>query len=124
MKVVGKKDRSNVVNNNRGNIRLVENSAVASDSDNPMAHEFGHILGLQDRYDDKKGTDEGWEGNIMGSICGEGVVEDRNIRSIVTPAVVEYKQNKEKYEQENWFMSIFSDYQYSYKINRQNTEKR
>lgn len=60
----------------------------------------------------------------MGSICGEGVVEDRNIRSIVTPAVVEYKQNKEKYEQENWFMSIFSDYQYSYKINRQNAEKR
>ncbi|UKI44249.1 MAG: hypothetical protein L6U16_00950 [Porphyromonadaceae bacterium] len=67
LKVAGPKDqgRSYVKNSNYGKIRSsdIENS-------NPMSHEFGHLLGLKDRY---KGThtDLTWEFNIMGEPAGK-----------------------------------------------------
>lgn len=53
------------------------------------AHEFGHILGLEDHYietEDESGEtktppEEGWEGNIMASSSGN--VEQRNIDEIL-----------------------------------------
>ena len=124
MEVIGKEGRSSVTNNNHGKIRLVDKNEVSASSNNPMAHEFGHMLGLADRYNDKNGTDEGWNGNIMGSECGKGVVENRNIESIVTPAIREYKQKKSNYESEHSIMSLFFDYKHTYKINYRNAEKK
>jgi hypothetical protein len=73
--------RSNVTNNRDGMW------ARTTSSDNAGAHEFGHMLGLKDRYTDviKNGTsvsmaNKGWEGNIMGSSGGR--VEQRNIDGI------------------------------------------
>ena len=79
LKVAGPKDqgRSYVKNSNYGKIRSsdIENS-------NPMSHEFGHLLGLKDRY---KGThtDFTWEFNIMGEPAGKGRVENRNIDQLL-----------------------------------------
>jgi hypothetical protein len=48
-------------------------------SDNPAAHEFGHLLGFKDRYTDSGGAMPGWEGNIMAEPAMHGIVEQRNI---------------------------------------------
>jgi hypothetical protein len=52
------------------------------------AHEAGHLMGLDDRYTDKKtsgvtvsGPNAGWEGNIMAQ--RGGVAEERNVREIL-----------------------------------------
>lgn len=53
------------------------------------AHEFGHILGLPDRYKDGKDgysvPNKGWEKNLMADT--EGNVEQRDINKLVKPAV-------------------------------------
>lgn len=49
------------------------------------AHEFGHLLGLDDRYHKVNGyaeSDEGWDSNLMASILN-GKVEQRNIDAVV-----------------------------------------
>ncbi len=68
------------------------------DSDHTYAHEFGHLLGLIDRYKDKNINGEvysipdlGWEKNLMGN-SSAGVVEQRNIDTIATLALVQYKK--------------------------------
>ena len=48
------------------------------DYDWMVAHEFGHLLGLEDRYDQATGEPKsGWEGNIMA--VRQMPVEQRNI---------------------------------------------
>ena len=70
--------RSNVVGGYEGNW-------IVSSAGGLYAHEFGHFLGLTDRYAD--GPDgysvpnPGWEMNIMAT-SGSGVVEQRNIDAI------------------------------------------
>jgi hypothetical protein len=54
------------------------------------AHEWGHLVGLDDRYTDPPNggssiPNAGWKGNIMGSFYG--IVEQRNIDAIVGDAV-------------------------------------
>jgi hypothetical protein len=57
------------------------------------AHEFGHILGFDDRYHDvgdRSITDAGWETNLMS--CDHGSrVEQRNIDAIVGKIMSEYR---------------------------------
>jgi hypothetical protein len=36
---------------------------------NPLIHEFGHLIGLKDRYRNDR-TFLGWEGNIMANVPG------------------------------------------------------
>jgi RHS repeat-associated protein len=48
------------------------------------AHETGHLMGLDDRYTDKKGADKGWRGNMMAEDWGR--VEERNIKELVSPS--------------------------------------
>ena len=75
---VGRISRSNVQNSNRG----IWN--IPSDSKNSAAHEFGHILGLKDRYTDPTEgysiPNHGWESNIMANSAKS--VEQRNIDAI------------------------------------------
>ncbi len=58
------------------------------------AHEFGHILGFDDRYHDFEGrsySDEGWETNLMS--CDRGSrVEQRNIDVIVGKIMKQYRR--------------------------------
>jgi RHS repeat-associated protein len=56
------------------------------------AHEAGHIMGLKDRYANKKGADKGWENNIMAGRTKKPDV--RNIEQILKSTItnkVEYK---------------------------------
>ena len=56
----------------------------------PLIHEFGHLIGLKDRYHEQKPTsvvknthslpDIGWEGNVMAEIPKNGKVESKNLK--------------------------------------------
>ena len=63
---------------------------------NPAAHEFGHILGLRDRYVTKRQKMQygdkyygrkylGWEGNIMAEEAGKGKVTNKNMDCLLKP---------------------------------------
>ena len=77
---------------------------IAADS----PHEFGHIVGLRDRYNDvtdKNGkkqsiSHDGWEDNIMGA--SEKPVQQRNIDAILLP-IFEQINNR------NWFERLFQN---------------
>ena len=75
---VGEIKRSEVQNSNSGTWD------IPTDSRNSAAHEFGHILGLKDRYTDSPDgfsvPNPGWEGNIMANSAKS--VEQRNIDAI------------------------------------------
>lgn len=51
-------------------------------SPNTYAHEFGHLLGLDDRYYESGGAQPGWEYNIMAT-SWDGRVEQKNIDAVV-----------------------------------------
>ncbi len=78
--------RSSVKETNRGKIRT-----DFSVRPNPMAHEFGHNLGLIDRYENEKYyAVPHSKGNIMAEEAGKGVVSVSNIQTIVQPALFEH----------------------------------
>lgn len=56
----------------------------------PAPHEFGHLVGLDDRYKDEEAL-PGWEGNIMAERAGEGVVEQRNINEMIGSRVAQFE---------------------------------
>ena len=60
-------------------------------SDNPAPHEFGHLIGLDDRYTDTGGARTGWSGNIMAEPAGRGRAEQRNIDAILRNTLQNYK---------------------------------
>lgn len=73
-------------------------------ADDPAPHEFGHLLGLKDRYKgvfesffSGDGPEPGWAGNIMGEPAGAGAVDQRNIDPILNRALKDYK-GEAKYE--------------------------
>ena len=82
----------------RSNVWLGENGTWRSEGrdgqtladDNPASHEFGHLLGLRDRYG-RHGAREGWEGNVMAEPAGAGVVEQRDIDRIVAKHVQRFE---------------------------------
>ena len=78
--------KSKVIDTNRGKIRT-----DFSVRPNPMAHEFGHNLGLIDRYenDDYYAVPHS-KGNIMAEEAGKGVVSVSNIQTIVQPALFDH----------------------------------
>jgi RHS repeat-associated protein len=82
---------------NQGEIRGVGWAGKSFDETNPMSHEFGHILGLKDKYKKIKMengkydyiTLKGWQNNIMGEYSGEGKVEYKNLDYIL-PNVIHH----------------------------------
>jgi len=82
----GKTNYIEVVDNYRSNVENSNNGtwAMPTGKKNSAAHEFGHLLGLVDRYfsDDEGYTfpNPGWEGNIMSN--SKRSVEQRNIDAI------------------------------------------
>lgn len=81
---------SEVVGFDEGKWRGKGRLGKSLDQDNPAPHEFGHILGLRDRYDKvTKKPYRGWELNIMGS-SKDGNVELRNIEQILNDVFIKY----------------------------------
>lgn len=63
----------------------------------PAPHEFGHLVGLDDRYYGdlwaflgKSGPKPGWAGNIMAEPPGFGAVQQKNIDAILDNALEDY----------------------------------
>ena len=50
MEVVDGDQKSNVKNTNTGQLRTEGRYGLSLENDNPMSHEFGHVLGLRDKY--------------------------------------------------------------------------
>jgi hypothetical protein len=81
--------RSQVVGGDDGSWRGIGRGNMSLAQDDPAPHEFGHQMGLTDRYKDGQGPDKGWEKNIMGD-SQNGKVEQRNVASIVSDAMQAY----------------------------------
>ena len=91
--------------------------------DNPAPHEFGHIIGLADKYvTDKKSPlknqpiDDSWSSNIMG-VWG-GKVEKINMDLLLTNPIQIYKILSQFYKDLPWGKYM----QYDYNINANNRE--
>ena len=114
MKVVDEPGfRSHVDYANRGEIRLVETELFSS-----MAHEFGHILGLDEKYIDtpegSKPISEYWVGNIMAELPGLGVADDKNMKIFLEKPLEWHKLKQslfpDKKEEKSMFESDLFDF--------------
>ena len=56
---------SYVTHTNHGNIRGVGRDGRDLSDDSPMSHEFGHMLGLSDKYKDHRPISEEWTNDVM-----------------------------------------------------------
>lgn len=83
--------RSFVQGGDEGEWRGSGRNGLSLSQDNPAPHEFGHLMGLGDRYTDAKGTNPGWKGNIMGEATTEKV-EQRNINGMIGEAMKAYEK--------------------------------
>ena len=86
MEIVGVDGISKVTDSHEGSLRPIING------NNDMIHEFGHMLGLMDRYgtnsedeDTYRKPLQGYEGNVMAEQAGMGVVEPMNIEALLYP---------------------------------------
>ncbi len=91
------------------------------------AHEFGHIMGLMDRY--AEGGDlPGWESNTMGVNYGEKHVDQRNIDGVLDKAFDAMDQRDAMLQQRfpisnsPYFQKPPTDFEYY--INRYNSENK
>ncbi len=83
--------RSNVAGGDEGEWRTKGRNGADLKDDNPAGHEFGHLVGLKDRYDTKTGEqNKGWEDNIMA--VSHGKVEQKNVNSVVGDSVSAYNK--------------------------------
>lgn len=117
------KSVSSVKNTNEGKIRSGSMGSLELKSSNPMPHEFGHMLGLSDKYIKGKENisygkpiSDKWKGDIMGMKSGAGKVSSKTmsgvlakplkLNSIINPAntknklKVNYYINKYQREEE------------------------
>jgi RHS repeat-associated protein len=79
----------------RSHVKLGDEGTWSTEKGWTYAHEFGHLLNLMDRYEnpwfwEEAGTTsvKGWEGNMMAETWG--LVDQRNIDSVVEDAVGEF----------------------------------
>ena len=74
MKVIEDGNSSFVVNSHKGEIRVPRTS-----KDNAMGHEFGHMIGMKDKYVEEKGSpiSPEWNYNIMHDIIG--AADEKNL---------------------------------------------
>ena len=82
---VENRERAYVVFGFYGNWRAVGRGTRTLSQDNPAGHEFGHLLGFDDRYDyNTQNPKPGWEGNIMAEATYKpSIVEQRDINRMV-----------------------------------------
>ena len=109
---------SKISNTNTGIIRSIGFYGRELADDNPMAHEFGHMLGLKDRYVNKTVPPE-WKGNVMAEPATENVkVDSRNMTGVLGNALNGYPHklvdfhsnpsNKGKTLRKIWYINQFN----------------
>ena len=82
--------KSHIYETNNGKIRM-----DFSERPNPMAHEFGHNLGLRDRYENSKYYEApGSQGDIMYEEAGKGKVSAQTMLPVVQPALFNHNIGK------------------------------
>ena len=93
--------------------------------DNPMSHEFGHLLGLIDRYYPKTNkAHNGWSGNIMEAQAGMGVVDRRNLSALFDIPLSHYHKSENQMKAIKWaFFNWFGQWNQIRRINSQNRER-
>ena len=114
---------SKVGNSNKGFIRYIGRDEIPFEFDNPISHEFGHILGLKDKYQ-KGGANHNepispeWTGNIMAEEAGVGLVDKKNLDILFPKAIDSYLSFIQKNDFIPWlkYMSMY------YFINQNNRE--
>ena len=90
---IDKKETSGVSATRIGHIRSEARNGGDFDQDNPMPHEFGHILGHPDKYDSKNNPiSPDWEGNVMAELAGQGSPSEKNINEILSPIMEKHLQ--------------------------------
>ena len=118
--------RSKILRNNHGVIRSKSNYPhMPFKKNNPMSHEFGHILGLKDRY---SGTaaHPGWDNNIMGEEAGKGEVTLKNIDAILQPGLKYYHTSEQRKKAIEYPLinDFFSWWNYNWMLNYKNRERK
>ena len=77
--------------------------------DNPMPHEFGHMIGLIDRYY-RKGNNSfalpGWNGQIMAEPAGVGIADNQSISGVLNP-LIQVNKALTSWSQPSWTQSFF-----------------
>lgn len=89
-------NKSSITDRYIGKIRVPRGLA-----DTPMAHEFGHMIGVSDKYDkqgNRTNPQSGWEGNIMAEEAGYGIVEPRNLEEALSSPVKAFLTGKKEYK--------------------------
>ena len=118
-------ENSKVYESSYGLIRNVGRYGLPLEYDNPMSHEFGHILGLKDKYK-KIGENKFqpvstyWRGNVMAEEAGFGLVEKKNLDIFLPKAIDTYNNFESLYKDLLW--EDFISYYYKYQINKDNRE--
>ena len=96
--VDGRIVQSEVKNNNIGKIRESGRYGRPLAQDNPAAHEFGHLLGLKDRYGIGN-SPAAWQGNVMKESTDEEVkVDSRNMTGILGRALSDYHKKLHQFQ--------------------------
>ena len=114
------KNTSYVTNYNRGLFRGRNRIGNSLQEDNPAPHEFGHLLGLSDKYKNKRiPISKEWEGNIMASPNGN--VDKRNLDALFQDRLKQFEQRSIFWKMLEWIIPW--DIKYNYYINKENREK-
>lgn len=87
-----------------GHVRSYSREGLSLYFDNPMPHEFGHMLGLIDRYYGNKNIRKGpqaygnvlpgWEGHIMGEKPVDGMAYPSDLNGVVNAAICKIKMRQ------------------------------
>ena len=85
---------SRVKYTNQGFLRGEGRNGFNIRDDNPAPHEFGHIIGLADKYikngpQENQPVDDSWSNNIMGAWNGK--VEKKNLDILLTQPIELYE---------------------------------
>ena len=117
-------ERSEVNNSHWGIIYRNRDERADCPSKYSMAHEFGHLLGLKDRYNSSgAATSEKYEGNIMHKV--DGVVNDLNMQGILNrPLFDNASYEKDRRAQRFFLNRSFKPVQGIFHINYKNREKK
>ena len=87
-----------------GHVRSYSREGLSLYFDNPMPHEFGHMLGLIDRYYGNKNIRKGpqaygnvlpgWEGHVMGEKPVDGMAYPSDLNGVVNAAICKIKMRQ------------------------------
>ena len=113
---------SKVKYTNQGFLRGFGRNGFNIRDDNPAPHEFGHIIGLSDKYikdgpQENQPVDDSWSNNIMGA--WKGKVEKKNLDLLFAKPIQAHTDMLDFYKKVPWAKYMKS----TFKINKKNREE-